>query len=104
MGRRMNSHTFMHTLAPNCLCKHVLFRQGGNFCPWLRHLAVRVKVVYKAVQRSCISFVRDNGQYEMDHFIGVIMLAAERRYERAADQVVRCVKCEISEHLLTAET
>ena len=31
------------------------------------------------------------------------MLAAERRYERAADQVVRCVNCEISECLLTAD-
>ena len=33
----------------------------------------------------------------------VRMLAAERRYERAADQVVGCVDCKISEQLLTAE-
>jgi hypothetical protein len=33
----------------------------------------------------------------------VRMLAAERRYERAADQVVRCVSCVISEQLLTGE-
>jgi hypothetical protein len=31
------------------------------------------------------------------------MLAAERRYELAADQVVRCVNWQISEQLLTAE-
>jgi hypothetical protein len=31
------------------------------------------------------------------------MLAAEHRCERAANQVVGSVNCEISEHLLTAE-
>ena len=36
-------------------------------------------------------------------WFGVRMLAAERRYERAADQVVRSVNWQISEHLLTAE-
>src|SRR5271156_4695817 len=33
MGRQMNLNTFLHTLAPNCLCKYILFRQGGRVEP-----------------------------------------------------------------------